>query len=74
MAGDERLMNIAREAEGAGINYLLQASYLNGTNKTTVDEVASVVDQMYQSPLYSEGESFIGEIIYEEEGEYVSRE
>lgn len=74
VTGDERLMDIAREAEEAGINYMLQASYPNRTNRTTSDEVASVVNQMYQSSLYSEGDPFNGEIVYKEEGEYIYRE
>ncbi len=72
--GDKRLTALAQEAKQDGINYMLQATYLNGTNKQTADEVASVLKQAYQSPLYEANAPFKGAIVHEEKGKYVFRD
>ncbi len=38
------------------------------------DEVASVLNQAYQSPLYQKGEQFRGEVVYKDRGRYIFRE
>jgi hypothetical protein len=53
---------------------MLQATYPNGTHKDTADEVASILNQAYQSPLYEAKEPFKGAIVYEENGGYVFRD
>lgn len=72
--GDKGLTALAQEAKQDGINYMLQATYPNGTNKDTADEVASVLNQACQSPLYKAKEPFKGAIVYEEKGKYVFRD
>ena len=72
LKGDERLTALALESEQCGINYVLQATYPNGTNKDTADEVASILNQTYQSPLYQAKEPFKGAVVYEEKGKYLS--
>ena len=52
----------------------MEATYPNATNHQTADEVASVLNQAYQSPLYQKGEQFRGEVVYNERGRYVFRE
>lgn len=73
--GDKRLTALAQEAEQKGRNYMLQATY-NGTHKDAADEVASILNQAYQSHLYRAKEKFNGAIAYEEKGKYkyVSRD
>jgi len=58
----------------SGVRYCLEATYENATNLQTADEVANILNQAYQSPLYKEGEHFRGEVVYEERGIYVFRE
>lgn len=72
--GDKRLTALAQEAKQDGINYMLQATYPNGTNKDTADEVAGILNQAYQSPLYKTKEPFKGAIVYEEKSEYIFRD
>ena len=72
--GDPILTAIARVAKKAGIKYVIEATYPSATNKATADELATILDQTYQSPLYQEGEQFRGEIVYEEHGEFAIRE
>lgn len=72
--GDPKLLAIAKEAKEAGIRYFMEATLPNATNRATADELSSVLNQAYQSPLYQSGEQFRGEIVYKEKGEYVSRE
>ncbi len=72
--GDKRLTALAQEAKQDGINYILQATSPNRTNKNTADEVASILNQAYQSLLYKDGEQFKGGIIYEKKGKYVFRD
>lgn len=74
LGGDERLIALAQEARQDGINYVLQATYFNRTNRETADEVASILSQTYQSSLYESNAQFKGAVVYEEEGDYVFRE
>lgn len=68
------LRSIAQDAKDAGIRYSLQGRYQNVSNKQTADEVASVLNQAYQSPLYRDKEEFRGGIFFDENGSYVERE
>jgi len=69
--GDSRLTSLAREAKQDGINYVLQAICPDGTGKDTANEVASILNQAYQSPLYEANTPFRGAVVYEENGKYV---
>jgi len=68
------LRSIAKDAKDAGIKYSLRAKLRNGSNKQTADEVAGILNQAYQSPLYQDKEEFRGGIFYQEHGRYVERE
>ena len=74
LTGDAQLLQIARDAKDAGIRYVMEATYSNATNHQTADEVASILNQVYQSPLYQKGEQFRGEVVFKERGRYVFRE
>jgi hypothetical protein len=74
LEGDSQIGQIAREAKDAGLKYAIQATFPNGTNEQTADEVAGILNQAYQSPLYQEGEPFRGGVFYEQNGKFVSRE
>ena len=52
----------------------MEATYPDATNIQTADEVAIILNQVYNSQLYQDGEKFSGEIIYEDKGRYVFRE
>lgn len=73
---DSELLEIARDAKEANIKYVLAARSLpNMTNRQTADELAAILNQAYNSPLYSEGEQFRGEVAYKERGRrYTFRE
>ncbi len=71
--GNKKLDALAREADHAGLNYVLQATYPGHTNKTAADEVATVLNQAYQSPLYTKNEPFKGAVVYQEKGRPVFR-
>ena len=68
------LRTIAQEAKDAQIRYVLGAKYNGATNKQTADELSSVLNQAYQSPLYQDKERFVGGIFYKENEHYVKRE
>jgi hypothetical protein len=74
LKGDQRLTTLAQEAKQDRINYVLEATYPGGNNKNTADEVAAILNQAYQSPLYKAKEPFKGAIVYEENGEYIFRD
>jgi len=74
LRGDLRLLSLIQEAEQSGMRYMLKADYPNESNRKTADELSSILNQAYQSPLYNKGETFRGEIVYEEDGMYVFRE
>jgi len=71
---DCKLKSIVQDAKKAGIKYLMTAKYPNATNKRAADEVAGVINQAYQSPLYQAGEPFSGAIVYKEMENYIFRE
>lgn len=72
--GDNKLMSIVREAQDAGIRYFVEATYPTATNDAAADEIAALLNQAYQSPLYHEGAEFIGHIVYDKNGEFVFRD
>jgi hypothetical protein len=74
LTGDSQLLQIAKEAKDAGIKYEMEATYPNESNKKTADELSSVLNQAYQSPLYQQGEPFRGAIFYKHGEKYVSRD
>lgn len=71
---DAELRGIAQDAKDAGIRYSMKARYRGASNKQTADEVSSVLNQAYQSPLYRDKEEFRGGIFYEENGRYAEIE
>ncbi|MEK6915197.1 MAG: hypothetical protein AABW89_01490 [Nanoarchaeota archaeon] len=74
VSGNVGLRSLAQEAKQSGINYMLKAVMPEKTNRETADEVASVINQAYQSPLYGASGPFNGAIAYEQNGSYVFRE
>ncbi len=72
--GNTKLKQLANEARQEGLGYLIEGNYPTATNARTADELAAVLNQAYQSPLYQTGEEFRGNIIYKEKGQYVFRE
>ena len=54
--------------------YVVEATLPNATNEETSREVAGVLIQGYQSPLYEQGDPFRGSVVYEEDGRPVYRE
>ncbi len=71
---DPQIMEIAREAQDAGLPYTIEATYPNGTNKQTADEVATMLNQIYQSPLYREKEPFRRRVFYKQRRKYLPRD
>lgn len=62
------------EIKKLGINYVFQAKYPHATNVQTANELADILNQTYNSPLYKTREKFFGEIIYKDKGRYVFRD
>lgn len=52
----------------------MEAKYPNASNEQTADELAAILNQAYQSPLYQKGEEFIGAIVYKDLNTYVFRQ
>ena len=68
------LRELAQEANEAGLNYILEAKYPGKSNQEAADQVADVLNQAYQSPLYADGEKFFGDVLYRHRSKYVSRQ
>lgn len=49
-------------------DYILRARATSMANSQVADEVADIINQAYQSPLYEENEPFFGRIMYREDG------
>lgn len=52
----------------------LVAQYHSATHVQTADEVATVLNQAYNSDLYQNGEPFVGQIVYQSGNKYVFRD
>ena len=71
---DSELVKMANQAKESGTNILMHGYYPTKTNKETADELATVLNQVYQSPLYESEEEIIGGIIYKQDEQYVFRD
>ena len=69
---DTQLRDIAIEAKKSEMKYVIDATYPDATDYQTAQELSTILNQAYQSPLYKKGEPFKGEIVYQERerGEY----
>src|SRR3989338_9890825 len=74
LRGELALMPIVGGAKEAGIRYVLKATYPGGTNRKTADEVADILNQVYQLPLHQDGEHVRWEGVYKDRGRYVFRD
>ena len=71
---DDELLNIYSDAQEAGMRYSLAARGLpTMTNRQTADELAAILNQAYQSPLYEDGETFRGRVFYKDGERYEDR-
>lgn len=67
---DSGLAELVRLAQGANLNYVLKANLPNADNAGTANELKDIVNQLYQTSLYKQGEPFCAEIAYREGSEY----
>ena len=74
LKGDNNLKYFAQKAKEAGFDYIFEVTYEGVTNKETAPEVEAILNQAYQSSLFSKEEPFIADIFYEENGEYVFKD
>jgi hypothetical protein len=70
---DSVLAAIAVQFHDFGSIYAIRASLPKTPNRAVADELAPIMNQIYQSPLYYEGEPFRGIIAYFENGSYMLR-
>ena len=54
--------------------HMLQATLPDEANKQAAVELSLLVNTLYQSSLYPNGEHFTGAVVYEQDGHYVFRE
>jgi len=71
---DASLRVLASQAANIGRKYILEAKCPGKSNRKTADELAGILNQAYQSPLYQEGEPFTGDIAYRHRSNYVFRD
>ncbi len=71
LKGEPDLVELAKEAETAGIKYVMEATYPTSNNEQTAYELSAILNQAYQSQLYSKGEVFEGNIVYKDKGKYL---
>jgi hypothetical protein len=68
--GDKKLMEVAKEAQAQGMRYCLQAELPKKDNQETAQALSGILNQAYQSQLYTEGECFSGGIVYKKRSRY----
>lgn len=66
--------NLLQALSVQGCRYFVQARLPNATNHQTANEISSILNQAYQSPLYQKGEQFRGKVFYKVKGRYNSIE
>ena len=71
LKGESDLVELAKEADAAGIKYVMEATYPTSNNKQTAGELSAILNQGYLSQLYSKGETFEGDIIYKDKSKYI---
>jgi len=71
LKGDEKLMAIAQKAKEVELGCLLEGTYPKKSNRQTAEELAVIMNQVSQSPLYNSSRDFRGEIVYEDDGRYI---
>ncbi len=69
---DLRLAPFVRQAEQAGLDFVLAATCPGLSNEKTASELADVFNMLYQSSLYQSGESLRAEVVYDNGKEYVT--
>ena len=68
--GDSGLADLVQRAKGADFNYAFKANLPNADNATTAGELGDTINQLYQTPLYQEGQEFYAEIAYKQNDKY----
>lgn len=64
---DKGLKAIVKEALQYRIKYVMTATFLGKTNEDAANELVAVINQAYLSPLFKEGEKFVGRIYYKKD-------
>ncbi|MEW6035862.1 MAG: hypothetical protein AB1529_04575 [Candidatus Micrarchaeota archaeon] len=71
---DKALMPAVIMARQCGRNFFIEAELPGAGNKATADELANLLENARQPPLYPEGEQLRMEILYKVGSNYVFRE
>ncbi len=72
ITGDPTLVHLAHTAKKNGSNYYIEATCDETTNRETAEELGMILNQAYKSPLYTKNEPFRGDVVYQENGHYLS--
>ncbi|MBI4440817.1 hypothetical protein HY639_01490 [Candidatus Woesearchaeota archaeon] len=68
---DNLLKPLIHQARDNGMCYCLEATLPGSSNRVAAKELNDMLGNIYNSPLYKEGDEFSGAIVYEENGKYV---
>lgn len=61
------LEEVARKAKDVDFNYFIEAYDSNLSNENVANELTAVQNQSYQSPLYQDGDDYIGQVFYKKD-------
>ncbi|MFA6530571.1 MAG: hypothetical protein WCT31_02485 [Candidatus Micrarchaeia archaeon] len=70
---EKGMKGLAASAKEDDIRYAMVAMFPGRGNEAAANELAAVLNQAYQSPLYREGEPFKGYIFYRTRNGFVNR-
>ncbi len=71
--GDSELVKVVERAKQQGMTHAFEASMPNVGNRRVSTELCAVMQNVYQSPLYSLGEQFSAGIVYKRGDKYCFR-
>lgn len=68
--GDSELVQVVKMAQIAGMTHAIEASMPHVGNRKVSNELNTILNNIYASPLYAFSEQFSGEIVYKRGDKY----
>lgn len=68
------MMDLLQEGQRHGRNVVAEAFYVGKTHEEAADELALILQNIYQSGMYQPRESFFGDILFMKDGVWTYRD
>ena len=68
---DSALANMVEKAKSNKMSHVIKASMPDASNRRVAGLLCNVIDGLYASPLYQEGEPYCADVVYKRGNQYV---